>query len=105
MIALTAKFAVGQVVRHKLFDYRGVILDVDPVFSLSDEWYETMALSRPPRDRPWYHLIRHGTTMRTYVAERNLDAETSGEPIQHPDLDVYFVSFEGGHYLARDRGN
>jgi heat shock protein HspQ len=105
MIALTARYAVGQVVHHTLFDYRGVVVDVDAEFSLSNEWYETMALSRPPRDRPWYHVLRHGTAVRTYVAERNLNAETSGDPIQHPDLDAFFVSFEGGRYVARDRGN
>jgi heat shock protein HspQ len=52
-----ARLQVGQVVRHRLFDYRGVIYDVDPVFSLSEEWYEQMARSRPPKDQPWYHVL------------------------------------------------
>ena len=105
MPASSAKFAVGQVVHHKLFDYRGVIVDVDPVFALSDEWYESMALSRPPKDRPWYHVLRHGTALRTYVAERNLDPEPSGEPIAHPEIEVFFRGFEDGAYLPRSRGN
>ena len=74
-----ASLSVGQVVQHKLFGYRGVIVDVDPTFESSDEWYEVVALSRPPKDRPWYHVLVHNATHRTYVAERNLEPDASEE--------------------------
>ena len=76
-----AKFAVGQMVTHLMFGYRGVIFDVDPEFSADEDWYEQMALSRPPKDRPWYHVLVHDAAHTTYVAERNLEADDSGEPI------------------------
>lgn len=100
-----AKFAVGQTVCHTLFHYRGVVVDVDPAFAGSDDWYEKMAPSRPPKDKPWYHVLRHGTDTRAYVAERNLTADLSGDPIDHPDLERYFAGFAEGSYVLRQRGN
>ncbi|MCU0837800.1 MAG: heat shock protein HspQ [Rhodospirillales bacterium] len=100
-----AKFAVGQIVHHTLFNYRGVIVDVDAEYSGTNAWYEEMAPSRPPKSRPWYHVLMHGTDTRTYVAERNLEADDSGDPIDHPDLERYFVAFADGTYVARQRGN
>jgi heat shock protein HspQ len=100
-----AKFAVGQIIRHTLFHYRGVIVDVDPEYGGTDDWYEEMAPSRPPKDRPWYHVLMHGTDTRTYVAERNLAADDSGEPIDHPDLALHFVAFADGSYVVRMRRN
>lgn len=105
MDTTTAKFAVGQVVHHRLFDYRGVVVDVDPVFDGTDEWYEAMARSRPPKDRPWYHVLRDGTAIYTYVAERNLEPDASGDPIHHPDIADHFAAFEDGGYVPRRRGN
>lgn len=105
MTASSAKFAVGQIVRHKLFDYRGVVIDVDPEFSLGDAWYEHMALSRPPKDQPWYHVLRDGTDVRTYVAERNLEADASGEPISHGELDDFFIGLADGVYVSSRRDN
>jgi heat shock protein HspQ len=93
-----AKFSVGQLVRHKRFEYRGVIVDVDATFQLSDEWYEEMARSHPPKDRPWYHVLVHEAEHMTYVAERNLEPDPSGEPIRHPLLDHFFASFQDGRY-------
>ena len=93
-----AAFSVGQVVHHQRFEYRGVIIDVDPVFSGSDEWYEEVARSRPPRDRPWYHVLPDQAEHSTYVAERHLEPDDSGEPIRHPLLDQFFDSFEAGRY-------
>jgi heat shock protein HspQ len=61
-----ARFRVGQPIHHKRFDYRGVIVDVDPVFCGSEKWYEVIATSRPPKDRPWYHVLVHGAPHRTY---------------------------------------
>jgi len=79
-----AQFAVGQVVHHKKFGYRGVIVDVDPEFAGTEQWYEAMARSRPPKDKPWYHVLVHEAAHRTYVAERHLEPDTTGEQIIHP---------------------
>ncbi|MEQ9638806.1 MAG: heat shock protein HspQ [Alphaproteobacteria bacterium] len=98
-----AQFAIGQVIRHKLFGYRGVIFDVDPVFSGSDEWYQRMARSRPPKDRPWYHVLVHDAVHTTYVAEQNLDLDDTGEPIVHPQVQDFFEALDDGRYLARRR--
>ncbi len=100
-----AKFRVGQIVRHRMFDYRGVVYDADPAFGLSEEWYEHMARSRPPKDEPWYNVLVDGAGHATYVAERNLDADESGEPIHHPLLDDYFAGRSDGLYVRRDRTN
>jgi len=67
-----AKFTIGQIIHHKLFDYRGVIVDVDFRFLGSDEWYEQVARSHPPKDRPWYHVLVDNAVHQTYVAEQNL---------------------------------
>ncbi len=71
------KFCVGQLIRHKKFDYHGVILGVDPEFNNTDEWYETMARSRPPKDQPWYHVKVHAQESVRYVAERHLELDPS----------------------------
>lgn len=105
MSARSAKFGIGLIVRHLLFDYRGVIFDVDPVFRGSEEWYETMARSRPPKDRPWYHVLVHDAVHTTYVAERNLVADESADPIRHPMLDSYFEGLQDGRYISRRRGS
>ncbi len=86
---------------HRLFGYRGVVFDVDPVFSGSDEWYEQVARSQPPRDAPWYHVLPHDSSHTTYVAERNLEADESIAPVAHPLLDQLFDAFEEGRYLSR----
>lgn len=85
-----ARFGIGTVVRHTLFGYRGVIFDVDPVFSSSDEWYDAIARTRPPKDRPWYHVMPDGQQHTTYVAERNLEPDTDPAPIAHPLIDKHF---------------
>lgn len=99
------KFRIGQLVHHRLFDYRGVVFDVDPVFQGSEEWYDAMARSRPPKDRPWYHLLVHQATHTTYVAERNLEADADAAPVIHPAVDQIFSSFEDGAYARRQRSN
>jgi heat shock protein HspQ len=93
-----AKFSIGQCVHHKLFVYRGVIIDVDPVFLGSDDWYEDIAKSRPPKDEPWYHVLVHDAQNETYVAERNLADDESREPVDHPLVDEFFDDFEQGVY-------
>ncbi|MCH6548532.1 MAG: heat shock protein HspQ [Proteobacteria bacterium] len=100
-----AHFSIGELVQHKLFDYRGVIIDVDPRLMLSDEWYDTVARSRPPKDQPWYRVLVHDSMNETYVAERNLEADTSGAPIRHPLIETCFRSFSDGHYLTAGRMN
>ncbi len=96
----TASWSIGQLVHHKLFDYRGVVFDVDAHFMLSDEWYEQVARSRPPKDEPWYRVLVDGSEQETYVAQRNLEADTSQRPIEHPLIDYYFTGFADGRYLA-----
>ena len=101
----TAQFSVGDLVRHKLFNYRGVIVDVDPRFMLTDEWYEQVAQSRPSKDKPWYHVLVHNATHNTYVAERNLEGDTSVEPIQHPLVALQFNDFKDGRYVTSQKVN
>ena len=97
------KFSVGELIHHRLFDYRGVVVDVDRTCQASDEWYETVARSRPPKHRPWYHVLVHGAEHATYVAERNLEADASRQPIEHPLLETFFTGFEDGRYLRPPR--
>ena len=96
-----ARFAPGQLIAHRLFSYRGVIADVDATFQLSEEWYEQVARSRPPKDQPWYHVLVHESEGTTYVAERNLAPDPSREPIRHPLLEEFFDEFREGRYLRR----
>jgi heat shock protein HspQ len=96
-----AQFAIGQLIEHRLFGYRGAIYDVDPVFLGDDEWYDQMARTRPPKDQPWYKVLVHGAEHTTYVAERNLRADESGEAIEHPALWALFSDFQNGRYTTR----
>lgn len=100
-----AKFSPGDLVCHRLFGYRGVIADVDPAFMLSEEWYAKVARSRPPKDRPWYKVLVDGATHETYVAERNLQPDASGEPVVHPLVSALFDRFENGRYVPVVRTN
>ena len=100
-----AKFSVGELIHHKLFDYRGVIVDVDPEFQGSEEWYEQVARSKPPKDKPWYHVLVHNATHNTYVAERNLEPDASVDPINHPYIDLIFDTFEDGIYVKKSKTN
>jgi heat shock protein HspQ len=100
-----AQFSIGDLVHHKLFNYRGVVVDVDPRLMLSEEWYEAVARSRPPKDQPWYRVLVHDARQETYVAERNLDPDTSGAPIRHPLIEICFRRFSDGHYWMARRMN
>ncbi|MCU7813340.1 MAG: heat shock protein HspQ [Candidatus Thiodiazotropha sp. (ex Notomyrtea botanica)] len=100
-----AKFSVGELVHHRLFNYRGVIVDADPNFMLSDEWYEQIARSRPPRDQPWYRVLVHNSNDETYVAERNLTHDSSSEPIAHPLINAFFTAFDGSRYVSGQKSN
>ena len=104
-MATHARFSIGDVIHHRLFDYRGVVFDVDPYFMLSDEWYETVARSRPPKDQPWYRVLVHDATRETYVAERNLEADESDAPISHPLLNILFEDISNGRYVSTSQKN
>ena len=102
MTGRTALVYPGQVIRHKLFNYRGVVYDVDPVFMLEDEWYDAMTGNRPPKDAPWYRVLVHDSDEETYVAEANLEPDATGEPVNHPAIQELFVGYREGRYVPRD---
>ena len=93
------RFAVGDLIQHKRFGYRGVIFDVDPQFAGSQQWYDTVARSRPPKDKPWYHVLVHGAVHTTYVAERHLEPDPQGGLVDHPLIERYFAFFDGQRYV------
>ena len=92
------KFSIGQIIHHLLFDYHGVIIDIDANFQGKETWYREMAKSTPPRDKPWYHILVDQSNSVTYVAEKNLEEEPSPKPIKHPLINKYFRGFENGSY-------
>jgi heat shock protein HspQ len=99
-----ARFTIGDVVRHRMFDFRGVVFDVDPVFNNSDEWYEAIpAAMRPRKDQPFYHLLAENTESSyvAYVSQQNLVADDSDEPVEHPAIDGMFTGFADGRYSLR----
>lgn len=98
-----AKFRIGQIVEHKLFNYRGVVFEVDPVFSLSEEWYDEVARSRPPKDQPWYHVLVDNGAHTTYVAERNLMETDNVSEIHHPAIANFFSGFSDGYYRPKQK--
>lgn len=100
-----AKFSIGQCIHHRLFDYRGVIVDVDPVFQGTDEWYDAVARSRPPKDQPWYRVLVDDSDSETYVAEQNLSGDDTGDPVRHPLIDEFFDRFDKGHYVSGRQAN
>ena len=91
-------FKIGQVVHHKLFDYKGVIYGADSSFRGSDTWYKQVAKTRPPKEKPWYRVLVNGSTNTTYVAERNLEIEEHAISIEHPLVPVLFNELEDGIY-------
>ena len=100
-----AEFSLGQVVHHRELDYRGVIIDVDPMF-LGDGETAALAVSEDePLERPWYHVLADGRSHVTYVCETMLTPDESGEPVQHPSLGLFFTSFDGSHYTPRRFAN
>jgi heat shock protein HspQ len=99
MESKSAQFCIGEVVEHRRFGYRGVVVDVDAHFSLSDTWYEEVARSRPPKDAPWYHVLVHDSEAPRYVAERNLQTDPSGAPIRNAALRTLFDGFVDGRYV------
>jgi heat shock protein HspQ len=105
MIASTTPlpmFSPGQLVRHKRYGYRGVVVDYDPTCQASDEWYRSNQ-TQPDRNQPWYHVLVHGTSTVTYAAQTSLDADASGEPVVHPLVSAFFSGFTGEQYIRNDR--
>lgn len=99
-----ARFAVGDVVRHRLFDFRGVIFDIDPVFANTDEWYEAIPETvRPPKEQPFYHLLAENaeSSYIAYVSQQNLVVDESDEPVDHPAIDGLFEDYAEGRYVLR----
>ena len=100
----TARFGIGDVVRHKLFDFRGVVFDIDPVFANSEEWYEAIPEAmRPNRDQPFYHLLAENDdeSYVAYVSQQNLLGDGAGGPVEHPGVQQLFEDFRGGRYHLR----
>ena len=104
--ARLAKYAIGQVVRHRHYPFRGVIFDVDPTFANTEQWWLSIPEEiRPRKDQPFYHLLAENdeNAYVAYVSEQNLMPDDSGEPVGHPQAALIFESFEEGHYVLRPR--
>lgn len=100
-----AKFGVGQVVRHRVYPFRGLIFDIDPIFANTEEWWLSIPEQmRPRKDQPFYHLFAENaeSTYLAYVSEQNLLPDDSGEPLRHPDITEHFVKDKLGRYRLRE---
>ena len=99
-----ARFGIGEVVKHRMFDFRGVIFDVDPVFANSEEWYQAIPEGiRPRKDQPFYHLLAENTESSyvAYVSQQNLVPDDTDEPVDHPAIEGIFTDYEDGRYTLR----
>ena len=99
-----ARFSVGDIVRHRLLDFRGVVFDIDPVFANTEEWYQAIPETiRPPKDQPFYHLLAENaeSSYVAYVSQQNLLPDDSDEPVDHPALAGLFTGYEHGRYLLK----
>ena len=100
-----AKYTIGQVVRHRVYPFRGVVFDIDPIFDNTEEWYQAIpAEVRPHKDQPFYHLFAENseTEYVAYVSEQNLLPDDSGEPIRHPQVAEIFDRDDDGAYRRRN---
>ncbi len=98
------RFALGEVVRHRVFDFRGVVFDIDPVFANSEEWYAAIPENiRPDREQPFYHLFAENEdgSYVAYVSQQNLVADALGGPVEHPEVPQMFEQFDNGRYRLR----
>lgn len=101
MVNRAAKFQIGQVVRHRIYPFRGVIFDVDPTFSNTEEWWESIPEDvRPSKEQPFYHLYAENeeTEYVAYVSEQNLVLDESGDPLRHPMISEHFEPVGAGQY-------
>ena len=95
-------FAVGQLVRHKRYAYRGVVVDIDGTCQASDEWYQRNQ-TQPGRDQPWYHVLVDGSDQSSYPAQTSLEADVSAEEVCNPYVSEFFSDFLDGRYIRNDR--
>ncbi|MFN5630983.1 MAG: heat shock protein HspQ [Sphingomonadales bacterium] len=96
-----ARFSIGEVVRHRIFDFRGVVFDIDPVFANSEEWYQAIPESvRPSKEQPFYHLFAENaeSSYIAYVSQQNLLPDAENGPVNHPSIEGYFEAWGGGRY-------
>ena len=101
MSVTSTQFAIGQVVKHRIYDFRGVIVDVDPEFNNTEEWWLSIPEElRPHKDQPYYHLLAENetTSYEAYVSEQNLLIDETGEPVNHPQIAEVFGEFLGDSY-------
>lgn len=97
------KYALGQIVRHRIYPFRGVVYDIDPEFQNTEEWLNQIPEDiRPRRDQPFYHLLAENTHhhYEAYVSEQNLIPDESGDPVDHPDVDEFFSGHLNGQYVV-----
>lgn len=100
----SAQFGIGDVVRHRVFDFRGVVFDIDPVFANSDDWYDAIPEDiRPSKDQPFYHLLAENGdgSYVAYVSQQNLLPDDEDQPVDHPAISGLFDGFEDGRYLLK----
>ena len=103
-MASTANFGIGDVVRHRMYDFRGVIFDIDPVFANSEEWWESIPEDvRPKKNQPFYHLLAENdeSSYVAYVSQQNLLDDSASGPVDHPSVDEIFEAYEDGRYRLR----
>jgi len=101
---VTTKYQLGQVVKHRIYPFRGIIFDIDPEFNNSDEWYDTIPESvRPVKNQPFYHLLAENeeTEYIAYVSEQNLMPDETETPIRHPQVNEIFIRDDQGNYSLK----
>lgn len=104
MVPTTTKYSIGQILRHRQHAFRGVVVDVDPIYSNGEDWYDRVATNRPRKDQPWYHLLAEDGTdghYLAYVSEQNLLIDEAAEPILHPELSARFGPLVDGVYQMK----
>lgn len=105
MSVTNTQFAIGQVVKHRIYEFRGVIIDVDPEFNNTEEWWLAIPEDvRPRKDQPFYHLLaeNESSAYEAYVSEQNLLIDDTGEPVNHPQIAEVFGEFLGQSYALPD---
>ena len=101
-VGVTDQFRLGELVRHRRYGYRGVVVECDTSCQADEHWYQSNQ-TQPERDQGWYHVLVHGTGSCTYAAASSLERDTSGEPVHHPLVDLFFDGFVGGRHLRNKR--
>ena len=97
-----ARFKCGQLVKHRRYGYRGVVIEFDTHCKAPQSWYQSNK-TRPEKMQPWYHVLVHGSNQITYAAQTSLEADGSGQSVEHPLVEVFFAEFTGQAYVRNDR--